>query len=303
MSRYELERRAGKNDRGAMGTLRREKLMPGVLAVRDFLMLALALVFIGIAMNTYGIWQGIWIIGGAALVAKVIGRITALGRLMNELFTKIEIPVLNLAEKLWPFLKIFTDVVNEISSKADSKEELKHIIKDLDPDVVSEDEKTIIMAVLEMESKTVKNVMRSKNDLVTVDKSDVLGPLVLDKLAKTTFSHFPVVEGDINHVVGMLKLGEQLDVSNKKSPSVGEVMDKKVYFIDEGDSLQEALGAFVKEKYHFFIVIDEERETVGFLTLRRLLESLLGKEVSSAGVKTKKESVKKMNNPKYGVDV
>lgn len=303
MSRYELERRAGKNDRGAMGTLRREKLMPGVLAVRDFLMLALALVFIGIAMNTYGIWQGIWIIGGAALVAKVIGRITALGRLMNELFTKIEIPVLNLAEKLWPFLKIFTDVVNEISSKADSKEELKHIIKDLDPDVVSEDEKTIIMAVLEMESKTVKNVMRSKNDLVTVDKSDVLGPLVLDKLAKTTFSHFPVVEGDINHVVGMLKLGEQLDVSNKKSPSVGEVMDKKVYFIDEGDSLQEALGAFVKEKYHFFIVIDDERETVGFLTLRRLLESLLGKEVSSAGVKTKKESVKKMNNPKYGVDV
>lgn len=303
MSRYELERRAGKNDRGAMGTLRREKLMPGVLAVRDFLMLALALVFIGIAMNTYGIWQGIWIIAIAALMAKVIGRITALGRLMNELFTKIEIPVLNLAEKLWPFLKIFTDVVNEISSKADSKEELKHIIKDLDPDVVSADEKTIIMAVLEMESKTVKNVMRSKNDLVTVDKSDVLGPLVLDKLAKTTFSHFPVVEGDINHVVGMLKLGEQLDVSNKKSPSVGEVMDKKVYFIDEGDSLQEALGAFVKEKYHFFIVIDEERETVGFLTLRRLLESLLGKEVSSAGVKTKKESVKKMNNPKYGVDV
>ena len=48
--------------------------------------------------------------------------------------------------------------------------------------------------------------MTPRGVMNTVAKEDVIGPLLLDELHKTGHSRFPVTDGDIDHIVGILHI-------------------------------------------------------------------------------------------------
>ena len=118
----------------------------------------------------------------------------------------------------------------------------------------------------------------------SIGKDEVLGPIVLDGLYKTGHSRFPVIDGDIDHVVGMLYVQDLVTISNakksQKSYHVTDAMEHAVCYIREDQSLQQALAAFIKTRHHLFIVINQYRETVGLLSLEDALEALLGKKIN-----------------------
>ena len=60
------------------------------------------------------------------------------------------------------------------------------------------------------------------------------------------------------------------------SAQVQTVMDPNVYYIDGAQSLEQALGAFIKTRQQVFIVVNTYRETVGMVTLDDCIEALLG---------------------------
>jgi len=103
---------------------------------------------------------------------------------------------------------------------------------------------------------------------------------VLDDLHKKGYSRFPVIDGDIDHVVGMLRIQDLLTIDRKaKSHRAETVMSKDVYYIHENQTLQHALVAFLKTQHHLFIVVNEFRETVGLLSLEDVIEALLGQKI------------------------
>lgn len=57
-------------------------------------------------------------------------------------------------------------------------------------------------------------------------------------------------------------------------------MDKKVFYIHQDQSLQQALAAFLRTRHHLFVVINEYRETVGLLSLEDVIEALLGRKIN-----------------------
>ena len=109
----------------------------------------------------------------------------------------------------------------------------------------------------------------------------MLGPLVLDDLHRTGHSRFPVIDEDIDHIVGVLYLRDvlTLDGTKKHTAKVETAMSKKVYYIRQDQTLPQALTAFLKTHHHLFIVINEYRETVGIITLEDTVEALLGKRI------------------------
>lgn len=114
----------------------------------------------------------------------------------------------------------------------------------------------------------------------SVPMNELLGPLVLDDLHKKGYSRFPVIDGDIDHVVGMLRIQDLLTIDRKaKSHRAETVMSKDVYYIRENQTLQHALAAFLKTQHHLFIVVNEFRETVGLLSLEDVIEALLGQKI------------------------
>jgi CBS domain containing-hemolysin-like protein len=280
MSRFELERRAAAGDKGAKKVLAREKYLPGVLLIKNFLLLLLALVFIGVAIKLYGLVAALFISGLAAICLGPIGKIRTLQRLVMRGYNRLEPKLLDFVQKFAPVLDFFQDLGDETIKKTSSKEELKHQIEALGEDVLSEGEQLIILGALGFSSKRVSDILVPVKNVEFVNHDEVLGPLVLDRLHKTGLVTFPVIDGDKNHVVGILNIRNLLTTDVKKSLMVAKAMNPKVPYIREDYDLEYALNAFIRSGQHYLIVINKHRETVGILTLRDLMESLLGKELN-----------------------
>jgi CBS domain containing-hemolysin-like protein len=86
-------------------------------------------------------------------------------------------------------------------------------------------------------------------------------------------------------------------------------MEKKVYYINQDQTLDHALAAFLKTRHHLFVVVNGYRETSGILTLEDVIETLLGREIvdefdlyddlRAVAAQTASEN----NNTKHGANV
>ena len=283
LSEFELERRIKQNDdQDAFEALRREKLIPNVIIIKYFFLIVFGLVFVGSAITLCGTVWGLLMSGLAAVVLGPIMKLRTISKASNSLYSKAEDQILDFSDRFSSVFDFFRDISNDITGapRVDSKEELEHVITSSDPSIITDDEKAIILATIKFSEKSVSDIMVPKSQVTYLSKDEQLTPLVLDKLHKTSYSHFPVVADDIDHVEGVLRAKDVLSISDKRSPKAGNVMEKRVFFVRNDHSLEYALNAFVRTGYYFFVVINEHRETVGILTLRDLMESLVGREVN-----------------------
>ena len=307
MSWFELERRAGTGDKAAKKILEREQLLPSILLIRRLLVLILALVFLGLATNLYGLVAALFVSGLVAICLGPIGKIKIMQRLVTRFYDKAEPKLLVFVGKFALVFGFFQDLTDEALQKASSKEELKHQVEVLSGDVISEDEKTIILGALQFSDQTVRDIMVPVDKVEFVEAKEVLGPLVLDRLHQTTFSVFPVIKKDKDHVVGILPIKNLLNTEVKESRTAEQTMARKVYYIRDDHDLEYALSASQRTDQNFFVVINSERETVGILTLRDLMESLLGKPLHDdfdADDDAKAVANRLPNNrPRGGIDV
>ena len=56
-------------------------------------------------------------------------------------------------------------------------------------------------------------------------------------------------------------------------------MRPEVYFINEHQTLDHALRAFIKVRHHMFIVVNEFEDVVGVLSIEDVLEQIIGHQI------------------------
>lgn len=126
--------------------------------------------------------------------------------------------------------------------------------------------------------KKIGDIMTPLRKVRMVAENEQVGPLLMDELHSTGFSRFPVTEaGDKANIIGTLYIKDLLEKNDRAQ--VADVMDKKVYFVNETQNLREALNAFLKTHHHLFIVVNSFEETVGVVTIEDILEQILGQEI------------------------
>jgi magnesium and cobalt transporter len=122
--------------------------------------------------------------------------------------------------------------------------------------------------------------MTPRGVIDTIGKKELLGPLVLDDLHKTGHSRFPVTDGDIDHIVGVLHIQDLLVLdARQRSATAEKAMEPRVFYIREDQTLDHALTAFLRTRHHLFVVVNEFRETVGIVSLEDVIETLLGRKI------------------------
>ena len=210
-----------------------------------------------------------------------MARISLWQQYSQRLYERYEGRILALIEKfptLFAMIRSVAPMPND-GYDIESKEELVTMVKQAG-EALSRDEKKMVIGVLSFDAVPVKEVMTPRSVIDTVDQDEVLGPLVLDALHKTGHSRFPVTKGDIDHIVGMLYIQDLLTINRSStSKRARTVMEKKVYYIREDQTLQHALAAFLRVRHHLFIVVNEFRETVGIVSLEDVLERILGHKI------------------------
>lgn len=281
ISSFELERRSKRASREAKEMLRREKYLPDVIALQRVVVALLFVAVVLLSVVTFGWVIGIIVAVIVALEYGVFARWGAIGKSSQRLYEKLEPYLLRFVEKfnvMFIFIRSVPVHNAEGYHRFDSREELQRLV-DESRDILSDDERTLIVHALQFKDQRVDSVMTPKSMISSIKKTEFLGPLVLSELHDLGHSRLPVISSDLNHVIGVLHLKDLLSLDVQKSVTAEKAMEPKVYYIHQEQTLEHALAAFLKTHHHLFIVINDERETVGLLTLEDVMEALLGRKI------------------------
>lgn len=280
-SKFELRRRARRGDQDAQHLLKRHALMRDIFSLQRVIAAVLLVTLSVIGVELFHWLLGIIISLVIALEIGALARISLWQQYSQRLYERYEGRILALIEKfptLFAMIRSVAPMPND-GYDIESKEELVAMVEQAG-EALSRDEKKMVIGVLSFDAVPVKEVMTPRSVIDTVDQDEVLGPLVLDALHKTGHSRFPVTKGDIDHVVGMLYIQDLLTINRSStSKQARTVMEKKVYYIREDQTLQHALAAFLRVRHHLFIVVNEFRETVGIVSLEDVIERILGHKI------------------------
>lgn len=281
LSLFELERRSNGGDEDAKKALDREKLLDDVVSLQRVVASLLLIVFVLLSVITFDWLIGILIALFVALEYGAIARIRFVRQIAQRIYARIDKFLLGVVKKapvVFTFLRNASAGDNNGEPHIDSREELQHLV-DESGNVLTADEKRLITHSLAFSDQPVSSIMTPRSMIDFIKKSEFLGPLALDDLHKTGHSKLPVINGDIDHIVGILNIKNLLALDVKRSTTAEKAMESKVYYIRSDQTLQYALAAFLRTKHHLFVVVNEFRETVGLLALEDVIEALLGRKI------------------------
>lgn len=274
-----LERLGGLSDKDIL----RRRHLDSILSLRHIIVTVLLVSLVPLAIAGLG-WAWGTVLGVVvALQYQKLANTKLVAQLGAKVYGLIEPGLLSFCEKFSSPLRLFR--VSERRSSEDrltisSKEELVDTLK-RPPSSLSSFELSLLKSALKFEERSVEDVMTPRSVVKSISHDEMLGPILLNELHQTGHSRFPVVAGDIDHVVGVLYVRDLLTIDgSKNSNKVSQVMDEEVCFIREDQSLAHALKAFTKTEKLMFIVVNKYRETVGVLTLEDVIESLIGQKIN-----------------------
>ena len=130
----------------------------------------------------------------------------------------------------------------------------------------------MIERILSLQKVEVRKLMTPRTGVDTIDASHTVGQAREVALA-TGRSRYPVVEGEVDRVVGVLHVKDLLE--RPVDEPVRRFM-RPPWFVPESKFLTELLAEFRKHKTHLAVVLDEYGGTAGVITIEDVLEEIVG---------------------------
>ena len=159
----------------------------------------------------------------------------------------------------------------------ETEEDLVWVLKKLPENVLKKSDREKIMAAMNFSHKKVRDIMLPREEITFVHVNDFMGPLTLDKLYQSGFSHFPVL-GVKGEIAGIIHTPSLNSLEIKETDRAASFLDENVFYMRDDYTLPMAVAAFLRTNSYFFIVVNHDGQTVGLLTLEMLITKLLGEE-------------------------
>lgn len=132
----------------------------------------------------------------------------------------------------------------------------------------------VVQELLEFGDLTAGQVMVPRVSIVGFDVSD--GPEEVHlMLARHPHSRYPVMDGDLDHLVGMIHVKDLLGGLAAGS-TVAALTIRPVPFVPETTTADQVLAAMRAQRSQLVVVMDEHGGTAGIITLEDLLEEIVG---------------------------
>ncbi|MEJ2728592.1 MAG: hemolysin family protein [Deltaproteobacteria bacterium] len=177
-------------------------------------------------------------------------------------------------------LVVFLNFIPKLTGKIHKKpivteEELMTFVEVVEEEGgIEEEEKALIENIFEFDDTNASEIMTPRADMFVIDVNE---ELKLEEIVKSGFTRIPVIEEDIDHVVGILNIKDLLmhQATSDEPIDVRKIM-RGPYFVPENKKLDNLLQQFKKRKQHMAIVVDEHGGVSGLITLEDALEEIVG---------------------------
>ncbi|NDF69470.1 MAG: HlyC/CorC family transporter, partial [Actinobacteria bacterium] len=145
--------------------------------------------------------------------------------------------------------------------------------------VIEVEEQQMIKSVIEFGDTVVREIMRPRGEVVTVQDTATVRE-ALEIALEHQFSRMPVIrtdDDDIVDVSGTVNTKDliRLERSGRGSDVVGNVM-REAHIVPEGKLVSELMREMQRSQFHLTVVADEYGAFSGIVTLEDCLEELVG---------------------------
>ena len=171
-----------------------------------------------------------------------------------------------------------TELIKQIKNyllKPKDKDQLSDILKSaFDKNMMDSDALMMLEGVLNVSEMHVRDIMipRSQMDVIDISKKiEEFIPFVI----KTSHSRFPVIEENVNNVIGILLAKDLLRFTSGEDFEVRDNL-RPAIFVPESKRLNVLLKDFRTNRNHIAIVVDEYGGVAGMVTIEDVLEQIVG---------------------------
>ncbi|MEA4956333.1 MAG: hemolysin family protein [Methanobrevibacter sp.] len=186
-----------------------------------------------------------------------------------------------------PLVKILSSSTNFILKIIGSKEskesvvtedEIKMLIEEgLEDGTIEKEEEDIIKRVFRLDDQKVDMLMTPKNEIIWIDLEESLEESKR-KIIESERSIFPVAEGDLDNLLGVVQSKDILSsIFKEENLNIRNYL-KKPLIVPENLPSLDILKLFKEnlEYVHIAIVVDEYGSVEGLITLNDILEGIVG---------------------------
>ncbi|MCF8294506.1 MAG: CBS domain-containing protein [Bacteroidales bacterium] len=139
----------------------------------------------------------------------------------------------------------------------------------------NEGEAKILRSIVEFGEVEVKEVMKSRGEVVVLDIAFTFKQL-LGEIIESGYSRMPVIDQSFDQVAGILYIKDILPYLQEGDDFTWQHLIRQPYFTVESKLLSDLLEEFRFQKNHMAIVVDEYGGTSGIITLEDILEEIVG---------------------------
>ncbi len=156
-----------------------------------------------------------------------------------------------------------------------TEEEIKSIVQEgAENGVVQPMEQDLVERVFMMGDLNIDSIMTQRNDLVWLDV-DMNAEQVSQILSETLFEFYPVADGSLDKLVGVVTLKQLVLYLNRSDFNIRKILTEPTYFY-ENTKVYKVMELMKEAHVSRGIVVDEFGTCIGIVTLKDIIEGLFG---------------------------
>ena len=162
---------------------------------------------------------------------------------------------------------------------AHTEEELRIIVSEsYKSGEINQSEFKYVNKIFEFDDRIAKEIMVPRTEIATLSKTDTIQEF-FKILSEEKYTRYPVIDGDKDHVIGMVNIKElftqMIDKSNQSTQTIERYIRPIIRVIDS-IPIHDLLLKMQKERIHMAILMDEYGGTSGLVTVEDILEEIVG---------------------------
>jgi len=172
-----------------------------------------------------------------------------------------------------PLSRLFSPTVRPPELSAEELRSLVEVSKHRG--VIDPTEERLLYEVVRLSEIKVRDIMVPRVDVQAFDLDDAMDDLrqfIVDK----RLTKIPVYRGDLDHIEGVIYAKQFLLVHETGAPLNFNTIVRQVRYVPELQRVDQLLGEFRRSGTHLAVVVDEYGGTAGVVTIKDIVERLVG---------------------------
>lgn len=263
------------------------RLSTTVLLLKSAGLIAVGAVSVQILLKTPGVqrFDMVFLAWLGLVIAQVVSR-ALVSRHGPTMALQLALLTWGLMLLCWPLTSLLRSVSAWVGAQYPAKDSTDILLNNEDlhqlittseeENPLEENEKQMIVSILELEETVIREVMVPRIDMITLDVETSLRE-ALDVIINAGHSRIPVYKEHVDHIVGILYAKDLLKCfHDQRTDAPISALLRPAYFVPVSKKVNTLLKEMQKQRVHIAVVVDEYGGTAGLVTIEDLIEEIIG---------------------------